>query len=160
MDFMGLQGFLPSSQCSIDLNDESLIGTTLSVKVLDADDEEGRLIVSQRMNAAAASESAQSLQRGQVLLATVTGLRQYGVFLELEGGATGLLHVSQVNYENLCRCVFLASFYCNSLFLPPFVPCCFHRLCKCISVCLYRANILRLSCGFCHSDSLPYVPSF
>lgn len=31
----------------------------------------------------------------------MTGLRPYGVFLELEGGAAGLLHISQISAERV-----------------------------------------------------------
>ena len=33
--------------------------------------------------------------------ATVTGLRPYGVFLEVEGGISGLLHISQISSERI-----------------------------------------------------------
>lgn len=38
---------------------------------------------------------------GSVVSGTVTGLRQYGAFLELEGGMAGLLHISQISYERI-----------------------------------------------------------
>ena len=38
---------------------------------------------------------------GSVVSGTVTGLRPYGAFLELEGGMAGLLHISQISYERI-----------------------------------------------------------
>ena len=32
---------------------------------------------------------------------TVTGLRQYGVFVELSGGLAGLLHISQISVDRI-----------------------------------------------------------
>merc|ERR1711998_809720 len=32
---------------------------------------------------------------------TITGLRNYGAFLELEGGMAGLLHISQISYDRI-----------------------------------------------------------
>jgi small subunit ribosomal protein S1 len=32
---------------------------------------------------------------------TITGLRNYGAFLELEGGMAGLLHISQISYDRV-----------------------------------------------------------
>ena len=41
------------------------------------------------------------LNRGEVVAGTVTGLRQYGAFLELDGGVAGLLHISQISYDRI-----------------------------------------------------------
>lgn len=32
---------------------------------------------------------------------TITGLRNYGAFLELDGGMAGLLHISQISYDRV-----------------------------------------------------------
>lgn len=78
--------------------DESLTGQKLPVKVLDWDEDDGRLIVSQRKTVAG---EVPALQRGAVLRATVSGLRNYGAFLELDNGMTGLLHLSQISYDRV-----------------------------------------------------------
>lgn len=70
----------------------------MTVKVLDFSEEEGRLLVSQRKLAAA---NAPPLVRGAVVRAKVTGLRNYGVFLELDNGMNGLLHMSQISHERV-----------------------------------------------------------
>ena len=41
------------------------------------------------------------LRRGSVVGGTITGLRNYGAFLELDGGVSGLLHISQVSYDRI-----------------------------------------------------------
>ena len=35
------------------------------------------------------------------LSGTITGLRNYGAFLELDGGMAGLLHISQISYDRV-----------------------------------------------------------
>lgn len=97
-DAFGLKGFLPGSHY-IGTPDESLVGTYLKVKFLDANEEEGKLVVSQRR--ALLEAQVTDLKRGSVVSGTVTGLRNYGVFLELEGGLAGLLHISQISVDRI-----------------------------------------------------------
>lgn len=71
----------------------------MQVKFLDANEEEGKLVVSQRR--AAAELHTTDFKRGGVFSGTVTGLRNYGVFVELDGGLAGLLHISQITYDRI-----------------------------------------------------------
>jgi small subunit ribosomal protein S1 len=93
----GLKAFLPGSHY-LGVPDESIIGSTLNVKFLDVNEEEGKLVVSQRR---ALMENQTELTRGEVVSGTITGLRQYGAFLELDGGIAGLLHISQISYDRI-----------------------------------------------------------
>lgn len=93
----GLKAFLPGSHCGSAL-DASLVGSTIKVKFLDVDENEGKLVLSQKR---ALNELKPDLKRGSVVSATVTGLRPYGVFLEIEGGLAGLLHISQISSERI-----------------------------------------------------------
>lgn len=93
-DAMGLKAFLPGSHF-LGIPDESLIGTTIKVKFLDVNEDDGKIVVSQRR---AMTESQTALKRGEVVQGTITGLRAYGAFLELDGGVAGLLHISQISY--------------------------------------------------------------
>jgi small subunit ribosomal protein S1 len=84
-----------------------LITLDLQVKFLDVDEDAGKLVVSQKR---AAMEGASfDFKKGAVVSGTITGLRNYGAFLELEGGMAGLLHISQIsqdrveNLENLFK---------------------------------------------------------
>lgn len=96
-DCFGLKAFLPGSHYQ-GMPDESLIGQTLSVKFLDVIEEEGKIVVSQRL---AVTANVPDLNKGEVMDATVTGLRAYGAFLELDGGQAGLLHISQISYDRV-----------------------------------------------------------
>lgn len=93
----GLKAFLPGSHY-LGVPDESIIGSTLNVKFLDVNEEEGKLVVSQRR---ALMENQTELTRGEIVSGTITGLRQYGAFLELDGGVAGLLHISQISYDRI-----------------------------------------------------------
>jgi small subunit ribosomal protein S1 len=96
-DLFGLKAFLPGSHY-IGNPDASLIGTTLEVRFLDANEEDGKIVVSRRR---ALTQTQPQLERGSVIEGTVTGLRQYGAFLELTGGQAGLLHISQISFERI-----------------------------------------------------------
>lgn len=61
-------------------------------------EDEGKIVVSQRR---ASNEHKLDVKKGQVVAGTVTGLRSYGAFVELEGGDAGLLHVSQISCERI-----------------------------------------------------------
>lgn len=69
------------------------------MKFLDVNEDEGKLVVSQKRATAGANPS--DLKRGEVIAGTITGLRPYGAFLELEGGCAGLLHISQISYDRI-----------------------------------------------------------
>lgn len=71
----------------------------LQVKFLDVDEEAGKLVVSQKR--ATMDGATFDLKRGAVVSGTITGLRNYGAFLELEGGMAGLLHISQISYDRV-----------------------------------------------------------
>ncbi|KAJ1430994.1 hypothetical protein B484DRAFT_328057, partial [Ochromonadaceae sp. CCMP2298] len=93
----GLKAFLPGSHF-MGVPDESLIGTKLMVKFLDVVEDEGKVVVSQRR---ALADNAPALVRGTVFAGTITGLRNYGAFMELDGGSAGLLHISQISYDRI-----------------------------------------------------------
>lgn len=96
-DLFGLKAFLPGSHYP-SVPDASLIGTSLEVRFLDANEEDGKIVVSRRR---AMMHTQPTLERGSVIEGTVTGLRQYGAFLELPGGQAGLLHISQISFERI-----------------------------------------------------------
>jgi len=76
--------------------DESIVGQTIKVKFLDVVEDEGKLVVSQKR-----ASTPFELVRGSVVSGTITGLRAYGAFMELAGGANGLLHISQISGERV-----------------------------------------------------------
>lgn len=96
----GIKAFVPTSQMSLkDKEDlDAMVGKKLSAKVMEADPEAGRLLMSARR---AAESAKQAYAIGDVLLGTVQNVQPYGAFVEVAGGGSGLLHISQVSQDRL-----------------------------------------------------------
>lgn len=94
VDVRGLRGFIPRSHLSERGNIESLVGQTLTVTFLEADQERDKLVLSQREATKAASFS--QLDVGQLVEGTVVSIKPFGVFVDFSG-TTGLLHIKQVS---------------------------------------------------------------
>lgn len=114
IEWQGIQGFLPASQLSAEhyprvedgdkdkilsaLND--LIGKTLSVIIITADQKEGKLIFSEK-GPQEKEEKEEKVSRyavGDVLSGIVTGAVDFGVFVKLEEGLEGLVHISELDW--------------------------------------------------------------
>ncbi|MFO7321889.1 MAG: S1 RNA-binding domain-containing protein [Chloroflexota bacterium] len=106
-----LEGFIPSSHLvssgttgGRDAWDE-LIGRELAVKVIEVDQARRRLIFSEReaqreWRAQQKARLLSELKEGDVVRGTVTGLRDFGAFVNL-GGADGLIHVSELAWHRV-----------------------------------------------------------
>ena len=88
-DFVGLRGFLPSSQLTkppVDLND--LVGRTLSVRILEVDRASNRLIFSQKQPGKKDLEEILKLlakiEIGEKIKGVVTAVLPFGIFVEIE----------------------------------------------------------------------------
>lgn len=94
----GLHAFIPASQLVVRGSAiEGLSGTTVPVKVLKADFEKHRIILSQR-KALEEQRSARlaEIQVGQNVVGTVTNVTDFGVFVDIGNGVSGLVHRSQI----------------------------------------------------------------
>ncbi len=114
LSWQGIQGFLPASQLSKDhyprvpegdkdkifMELKKLEGMPLSVRIITADAKEGKLIFSER--GGAEDEEKASLidkyQVGDVIDGEVTGAVDFGVFVKLEQGLEGLVHISELDW--------------------------------------------------------------
>ena len=94
VDVEGMRGFIPRSHLSERENIESLIGQNLMAGFLELDQERDKLVLSQRM--ATRSAAISQLELAQLVEGKITGMKPFGVFVDLEG-ITGLLHVKQVS---------------------------------------------------------------
>ncbi|KAJ7547574.1 hypothetical protein O6H91_08G092800 [Diphasiastrum complanatum] len=92
-----LRAFLPFSQTTPGKNTEEWVGKELPLKFIEVDEEQTRLVVSNRK---AQAESQVALGIGAVVLGTVQSVKPYGAFIDL-GGVNGLLHISQVSHERI-----------------------------------------------------------
>lgn len=93
----GLRGFVPFSQISSKSTAEELIDKELPLKFVEVDEEQSRLVLSNRK---AMADSQAQLGIGSVVLGTVQSLKPYGAFIDI-GGINGLLHVSQISHDRV-----------------------------------------------------------
>lgn len=114
IEWQGIQGFLPASQLSAEhyprvadgdkdkiltaLND--LIGKHLNVIVITADQKEGKLIFSEKgpQEKEVKEEKVSKYEVGNVLSGEVTGAVDFGVFVKIEDGLEGLVHISELDW--------------------------------------------------------------
>jgi ribosomal protein S1 len=109
----GIQGFLPASQLApahyprvpdgdkdkIFLELKKMIGQKLEVQVITANPKEQKLIFSEK--GADQTERASLVEKyhvGDVIEGTVTGATEFGVFVKLEDGLEGLVHISEMDW--------------------------------------------------------------
>jgi small subunit ribosomal protein S1 len=107
-----LEGFIPSSHLvSVNLSNErrdvwgDVQGKGLGEKVIEVDQDRRRLIFSEReaqkeWRAQQKARLLSELKEGDVVKGTVTGLRDFGAFVNL-GGADGLIHVSELAWHRV-----------------------------------------------------------
>ncbi|KAF3972235.1 hypothetical protein ACB098_02G066700 [Castanea mollissima] len=93
----GLRGFVPFSQISSKSTAEDLIERELPLKFVEVDEEQSRLVLSNRK---AMADSQAQLGIGSVVIGTVQSLKPYGAFIDI-GGINGLLHVSQISHDRV-----------------------------------------------------------
>ncbi|KAF5737092.1 30S ribosomal protein S1 chloroplastic [Tripterygium wilfordii] len=93
----GLRGFVPFSQISSKTTAEELLDRELPLKFVEVDEEQSRLVLSNRK---AIADSQAQLGIGSVVVGTVQSLKQYGAFIDI-GGINGLLHVSQISHDRV-----------------------------------------------------------
>ena len=99
----GLRGFIPASRLSLSYIEdlETYLLKEIDVRVIEANQAEGRLILSAReilreQKKAEDAKKLASVQVGSVVKGTVESLQSYGAFVRLENGLSGLVHVSQI----------------------------------------------------------------
>ena len=92
-----IQGFIPASQAADHYIEklEDLVGQHLEVVPITVDMEKKRLVLSAR------AEKLASVEVGSVVNGTVDSLKDYGAFVNLENGLSGLLHVSQISNQRI-----------------------------------------------------------
>jgi len=113
LEWQGIQGFLPASQLKADhyprvLDSDKdkilkelkkLIGEKISVMIISTLPKEGKLIFSEKDNNP--EEKKEILSKytvGEDLDCTVAGIVDFGVFLKLEDGLEGLVHISELDW--------------------------------------------------------------
>lgn len=113
IEWQGIVGFLPASQLKAEhyprVGDgdkdkileelKKLVGTRLSVAIITADPKEGKLIFSEKGSEQKEKEKIVSkYEIGDEVEGTVTGVVDFGVFVKLEEGLEGLVHISEIDW--------------------------------------------------------------
>jgi small subunit ribosomal protein S1 len=114
IEWQGIFGFLPASQLSTEnyprvsdgdkdkiltaLNE--LVGKNLSVVMITADQKEHKLIFSEKglQDKEEKGEKVNNYEVGNVIEGEVTGAVDFGVFVKLEPGLEGLVHISELDW--------------------------------------------------------------
>lgn len=115
LNWQGVQGFLPASQLNaehyprVEQGDKDsivnqlnkLIGQKLSVNILSVNPKEGKLIFSEKGKKVSSRPKSvpSKYSVGDVFDCTVTGIVDFGVFLKLEEGIEGLVHISELAWS-------------------------------------------------------------
>lgn len=104
----GLRGFIPASRLSLSYIEdlETYLLKDIEVRVIDVDQAENRLVLSAReilkeQEKKAMEEKIASLAIGSVFAGKVETLQDYGAFIRLENGLSGLVHVSQISQKRV-----------------------------------------------------------
>ncbi|MCD8151746.1 MAG: S1 RNA-binding domain-containing protein [Clostridiales bacterium] len=104
----GIRGFIPASRLSLqrvnDLNE--WLGKEIQVRVITADQEADKLVLSAREILREERENAKkvklsAIEVGTVFDGKVDSIQDYGVFVDLGDGVSGLVHVSQIALERV-----------------------------------------------------------
>ena len=113
VSWQSIQGFLPASQLKPEhyprvangekqlILDElkKLIGTNLSVSIITADPREGKLIFSERGTSKdTRGNLSDRYAVGDAVQGTVTGIVDFGIFVKIEEGLEGLVHISEIDW--------------------------------------------------------------
>ncbi|MFN5515781.1 MAG: S1 RNA-binding domain-containing protein [Cyanobacteriota bacterium] len=90
----GLRGFIPRSHLMEKENMDGLVGQIVEGHVLEVNQENNKLVLTQRqlLKASALSQIA----KGVIREGRVVKLQPYGIFVDLDG-VTGLLHITQIS---------------------------------------------------------------
>ena len=113
IEWQGIIGFLPASQLKSEhypkvadgdkdkiLEElKKLVGTRLQLAIITADPKEGKLIFSEKGQETKEKEKVVSkYEIGDEVDGLVTGVVDFGVFVKLEEGLEGLVHISEIDW--------------------------------------------------------------
>ena len=107
-DFDGIRAFIPISKLSLERIDscDSFLGKELEVRVFEADMEADKLILSAKeilreRQELSKKKKLSDIKVGQVFTGTVSTLKEYGAFVDIGDGLSGLVHISQISHERI-----------------------------------------------------------
>ncbi|OGG19247.1 hypothetical protein A2721_00235 [Candidatus Gottesmanbacteria bacterium RIFCSPHIGHO2_01_FULL_47_48] len=109
VDFEGLKGFVPGSQMTPEHQAEvnRMVNRVFGAKVIEVDQKQNRLIFSEKAVTGAADlakkieEVKSKVKIGEKYVGKVSAIMPYGVFVNLDAGPDGLVHISEVSWQKV-----------------------------------------------------------
>ena len=108
VDFEGVNGFIPISRISTERIDDlkPYLYQEITAQVIEVNMDEDKLVLSARelLKAKEAEENRKKIQTvnvGMVIEGTVESLKDYGAFVRLDNGLSGLIHISQITEKRI-----------------------------------------------------------
>ena len=106
IDLGGVDGLVHVSEISYDHvnkpSDVLKVGQEVKVKVLDVDEEHGRISLSIKQTLPEPWDTvSETIAEGDVLEGTVKRLTSFGAFVEVIPGVEGLVHISQISHKHI-----------------------------------------------------------
>ncbi len=113
LEWQGVEGFLPASQLSpenyprIPDGDKDkimeelkkMVGQNITVTIINADPKENKLIFSEKnIDNRSRKEIVNKYELGDVVESEVTGVVDFGIFVKVEEGLEGLVHISELDW--------------------------------------------------------------
>lgn len=104
----GIRGFIPASQLSLEYVEDlsTFVGQTLDVRVITVEKDKKKLVLSAKdvlkeREEEKLNQKIAMLAPGSVLEGKVESLMPYGAFVDLGGGLSGLVHISQISQKRI-----------------------------------------------------------
>lgn len=107
-DFEGIRAFIPISRLSLERIEscDPYLDKEIEVRVFEANMEEDKLILSAReilkeRQELSRKKKLSDVKVGQVMHGTVATIKDYGAFIDLGDGMSGLVHISQIAHKRI-----------------------------------------------------------
>ena len=104
----GIRGFIPASQLSLDYVEDlsTFVGKTVDVRIITVDKDKNKLVLSAKdvlkeREAEQLNHKISMMAPGTVLEGKVESIMPYGAFVDLGGGLSGLVHISQISQKRI-----------------------------------------------------------
>lgn len=104
VEVQGVRGFLPISQLSLSQmnNPEELIGKDIQLTIIEIDSAQNRLIFSQKTTVSEDTKKLLSeIQAESKVKGKIEAVLSFGLFVRLENGLEGLVHISEVSWDKV-----------------------------------------------------------
>ena len=107
-DFEGIRAFIPISKLSLEKIDDCnpFLYKEIEVRVFEADMDADKLILSAKeilkeRQELSRKKKLSDVKVGQIFHGTVATIKDYGAFIDLGDGLSGLVHISQISHKRI-----------------------------------------------------------